>query len=211
MHYRELRDRSRIPGEDGGASTACIATGGWIESCHRGKECPMSPAPLSSELLFLRHGKSDWDSGARSDFDRPLAKRGRRAADRMAQWMAEQGLFPDRIVSSAAARAHETAERVAEVLGFSAARIQLEDGLYLAGADTFLHYGLEALRGGGRVLVVGHNPGMEELVIELSGGTAQPMPNGKVFPTAALAVFAVDADRGAASAELVHLVRPREL
>ena len=63
---------------------------------------------MPRELLILRHAKSAWDTNAPSDFERPLAKRGRRAAPRVGRWLEEQGLIPDHVVSSPAERAKQT-------------------------------------------------------------------------------------------------------
>ena len=82
---------------------------------------------MSRELLVLRHAKSAWDTNAPSDFERPLAKRGRRAAPRVGRWLEEQGLIPDHVVSSPAERAKQTVIAVCQALGIDGA----DDGLDL--------------------------------------------------------------------------------
>ncbi|NNE94870.1 MAG: histidine phosphatase family protein, partial [Acidimicrobiales bacterium] len=89
------------------------------------------------ELLILRHAKSDW-STAQRDFDRPLAPRGQRAAPKMAQWLDDNDLPPDRILSSSAVRARQTADFVIEHFGLTENEVTFSDELYLAGSDTWL-------------------------------------------------------------------------
>jgi len=158
----------------------------------------MSSVP--SELLILRHAKSSWESDAVTDFDRPLSRRGEGDAPRVGRWILEQGLVPDRIVSSPAKRARQTARRVAEAVGFEPSEVEFDDRIYGAGVAVLLE--LLGEIDGGRVLLVGHNPGLEMLVDHLAGGRA-PRDGGKFFPTAALAYFR---DGG-----LVSIQRPRGL
>lgn len=132
-------------------------------------------------LFVLRHAKSSWDYPELSDFDRPLNKRGERAAPFMGEMMREKGLVPQLIVSSPAERAKTTAELVAEAGGFEPP-ILFDDRIYGAGANT-LAYIISGFNDSIDVaMVVGHNPGLETLVHALSGESRQ-------FPTAALAVI----------------------
>lgn len=150
------------------------------------------------DLLILRHAKSAWESA--TDFDRPLAPRGERDAPRMGRWILDRGLVPDRILSSPARRARQTARLVAEAVGFDRLEVEFDDRIYGAGVEELLEIlgGIE----GGRVLLVGHNPGLELLVDRLAGSRAV-RDGGKFFPTAALAHFR--------SGSLVEIVRPRTL
>ena len=169
---------------------------------------------MSRELLVFRHGKSDWGSGATRDFDRPLAKRGRKAVKRMGRWLQEQKLLPDRIVSSPATRAKQTALRLCRHAGVSEDTVTWQEAVYEADVGTLL----EVLAGCepevGRVMIVGHNPGFEDLVQYLTG---QPIPltsRGPAFPTAALAHLAMPHDwrrLDHGCARLVALIRPRDL
>ena len=152
------------------------------------------------DLLIMRHAKSSRESDAATDFDRPLSARGERDAPRMGRWILEQGLVLDRILSSPARRARQTARRVAEAAGFDRAEVEFDDRLYGAGLAVLLE--LLGEIDGGRVLLVCHNPGLEMLVDRLAGGRA-PRDGGKFFPTAALAHFR---DGG-----LVSIERPRSL
>ena len=159
-------------------------------------------------LLLLRHAKSDWDNSELADYDRPLNGRGRRDAPRMGQLLAQHDLMPDLIVTSAARRAATTAELVALAAEY-AGDIHYTEELYLADPETFLDVARDTPDGVVRLMLVGHNPGIEELVSELAG-------HDESMPTAALACFQLAVDRWSdlndeTAAELLHLWRPKEL
>lgn len=159
-------------------------------------------------LLVLRHAKSSHADDSLPDHDRPLTERGRRAAPRMGQLLAEAALVPDAILSSTSQRTHETAELFADACAFPG-RIQFDERLYLASADLICRV---VSRHGGkakRLMVVGHNPGLEELILRLTG-------QREAMPTAALAQIdlPIESWREIASpvrGTLVHLWRPRDL
>jgi len=171
-------------------------------------------AALPRELLVMRHAKSDRDAAVERDFDRPLEKRGRKDAPRMARWMKRRGCVPDRVVASPAARARETAERVVEELGLPDAAVAWEERLYDASLGDLLSVLADAPAGAARVLLVAHNPGLEDLVVRL-GGAPVPMPDdGKILPTAAVARLAMPRDWGRlpqGAGRLLEIVRPRDL
>jgi phosphohistidine phosphatase len=164
-------------------------------------------------LYLLRHAKSSWKHPGLADHDRPLAGRGRRAAKAVARHLRAEGIDPELVLCSTARRARETLERIEPALGRGAVRVERE--LYGAGADALL----EHLRGVpdavGSVLVIGHNPGLQQLAL----GLARPAPAvaelEAKYPTAGLASLVFeglswrDLDRG--SAELAGFVRPRDL
>jgi phosphohistidine phosphatase len=134
-------------------------------------------------LLILRHAKSSWADSSISDWQRPLNERGRRDAPRAGQWLRERSLVPDVIITSDAVRARTTAEAVAEAAGYSQ-EISVEPSLYHAKPADLLTV-LHGVRSEARtVLVVGHNPGLEELVQQLTG-------EGHDLPTAALVHIAM--------------------
>lgn len=118
-------------------------------------------------LLILRHGKSSWKESGLADHERPLKKRGKREAAQIGQMLKNEDLVPDLIISSTAVRARGTAERVVAQCGYEG-EIVLDRSLYGAGPGAYL----EALQGltaaYPRVMVVGHNPDLEELVTELT-------------------------------------------
>jgi phosphohistidine phosphatase len=158
-------------------------------------------------LLLMRHAKSSWDADGISDHDRPLNARGERSAPAMAELVVQAGLAPRLILSSTALRARETAFAVARAFGWKP-EVRLVNALYMAEPRTILAQVAALSDEVETVLVVGHNPGMEELVSDL-GHMRQHMP------TAAVARFDVAASHWAeladAKCELVHVWRPKEL
>lgn len=166
------------------------------------------------ELVILRHAKSAWDTDAPTDFERPLAKRGKRDAPRMGEWMRAQGILPDYVVCSPARRARQTARRVLEAIDDMPVEIRWEEEVYGAGLRTLLSVLAEVPTAARRVLLVGHNPGMESLVLHLAGDDFPFGDEKKTFPTAALAHFRMPEDwavldRG--SGELMANMRPKRL
>ena len=158
-------------------------------------------------LLVLRHGKSSRKHAELSDHDRPLTKRGKRDAPRVGQLLRLRRLSPGAIISSTAKRARRTAEEVAQSSTFNG-RVQLEPRLYLADPATILDVIRRADAEAKRVLVVGHNPGLEELVARLTG-------NDEYLPTAALAQISLPIDQWrdlhlSTEGQLVSLWRPKE-
>jgi phosphohistidine phosphatase len=159
-------------------------------------------------LLILRHAKSSWKKTELADHDRPLAKRGKRDAPRMGQLLRDEDLLPDLIISSSAKRASITAETVAEESGFEG-DLRLDRDLYSFDADAYLEALAEVDDIYERTMVVGHNPGLEEL-LELLTGEYQRLP------TAALAQVELPIQSWAelseeTQGELANLWRPKEL
>ena len=158
-------------------------------------------------LLLLRHAKSSWDDPRLADFDRPLNERGRRAAPLMGRYLREQEIRPDLILCSPAARARQTAELVAGAAGL-AAPLRFDERIYEATAARLLEVVSQAGEGAGEILLVGHNPGMEEL-LELLTSESRRMP------TAALARIRLDTDEWAGLApragRLERHIKPKEL
>jgi phosphohistidine phosphatase len=165
-------------------------------------------------LTLLRHAKSGWDDPVARDFDRPLNPKGQRAASMMGRHMKAQGLVFDHVLASPAARVTETLDHVARGYGGDLAP-HWDQRAYLASAATLLDLVQELPAEADRALLVGHNPGLEELVLLLVGDGPLRDEVAIKFPTAALAElrFAVD-DWGAVKREggdLVRYVRPRDL
>lgn len=162
------------------------------------------------ELLILRHAKSDW-SVAADDFDRPLKKRGRHNAGQVGDWLVEQKIFPDVIVSSPAKRAMQTVRRVAKAAGFDPVRITPNEKIYLADLPDLLDALSEVPGSADKVMLVGHNPGMDELLEYLAGPVSDRTEDGKLMTTAALARLAMPENWNhlrKGCAELVALYRP---
>lgn len=123
-------------------------------------------------LLILRHAKSSWDDSSLSDHDRPLNGRGRRAAHRMGRLMDDENLWPDLVLSSTAERAATTAQRVVEAGGESggfAGEIGYLPELYGAGPHDIIEVVRELGGEAGSVMIVAHNPGLEDLVHQMTG------------------------------------------
>lgn len=119
-------------------------------------------------LLILRHAKSSWGNATLGDFERPLNERGQEDAPRMGQLLKQHELTPHLIISSSAERALTTAEAVALASGYEA-KIEVTRKLYLAGPEMYLQILRQMGGSHERVMVVGHNPGVEELVELLTG------------------------------------------
>lgn len=160
-------------------------------------------------LLVLRHGKSSWKDTDLEDHDRPLNKRGKKAAPQMGKLLRKEDLIPDLILSSTALRAKATAELVAEHCKYKG-EILFDRRLYLADPTNIVET-LQAIEteAAGRVMIVGHNPGHEELVRSLTGQDER-------FPTAALAHIQLPIENWkelevSMEGALVNLWRPREI
>jgi phosphohistidine phosphatase len=176
-------------------------------------------------LGLLRHAKSDWGDARARDFDRPLNERGRRGAPLMGKhiedYRAGRELVWDRIVSSPAVRAAQTIELAAQGAGYGHGKVlavHWDRRIYLASSASLLDVLREMDEAGGSVLMVGHNPGLEDLIFDLvpDDGSSPLRDVVEVkFPTACFAVLELDvarwADLAEGSARLVHLMRVRDL
>lgn len=158
-------------------------------------------------LLILRHAKADRLLGV-ADHERPLKKRGRRDAERVGTLLRDERNVPDRIVSSTAVRARETAIVVAEACGHRAA-VELSEDLYHAAPGDVLRVLSDLYHDDDRVLIVGHNPTFEELLERFIGRYER-------LSTAALAHVELPIDAwmeldSRTRGELVNLWRPKEI
>jgi phosphohistidine phosphatase len=159
-------------------------------------------------LLVLRHAKSTWNDPALDDRERPLNERGRRDGPLMGRLMREYGLIPDVVISSDAVRAQLTAQSVAEAARY-AGEILLDERLYLASPADILSLLRTVRENAETIMIVGHNPGLEELVAQLTGEQQE-------LPTGALAQIVLPIDRWrdlkrASRGTLLGLWRPKEL
>jgi len=169
---------------------------------------------MSRELLILRHAKSDWDSGASADFDRPLAKRGRKDAPLVGAWLYREGMIPDYLISSPAQRARETAINVCKALDLKKKQIVWDDAIYEADLDSLLGVLAGVPTDAATVLLVGHNPGLEDLVRFLTDNDLDEPKDGKLMPTAALARLEMPDDWSeleAGCATMMAVVRAKQL
>lgn len=120
------------------------------------------------QLLVLRHAKSSWAAQHADDWERPLTGRGERDATRVGQLLRRLHLVPDLIITSDAVRAQTTAQRAAAASGY-AGKLTLCSRLYHATPDTAIDVLRNTAGGAHRVMIVGHNPGLEDLVTLLTG------------------------------------------
>jgi phosphohistidine phosphatase len=145
-------------------------------------------------LILLRHGKAEPESASGEDFDRRLAPRGQAESAEMAARLADLGFLPDLALVSAAARTRET--WAAAEPHFPKAKVRVEDELYHADSGAVRHAAARAGASVGTVMVVGHNPGLQELAVRLLTEGSAPASliarAARQFPTAAAAVFLFD-------------------
>ena len=163
------------------------------------------------QLQIMRHAKSSWAVGGMPDFERPLNKRGKRVVPEMARFLADRQCTPDFIISSPAARAAATANILSQSMGGAySIPIRFEPLFYHAPAREYLN----AIAGFdqpevSRLMLVGHNPGLEDLVESLSG-------RWEILPTATVVQFQFDAASWkeicpAFSCQIQDVWRPKEI
>ena len=145
-------------------------------------------------LILLRHGKAEADSPSGDDFERRLTPRGVAESSAMAERLAEMGFAPDVELVSSAARTCGTWDALAQV--FPKAEARFDRSLYLADAASLREAAEAAGATCGSVIVVAHNPGIQELVVRLLREGSAPASltarAQRLFPTAAAAVFLID-------------------
>ncbi len=164
-------------------------------------------------LYLLRHAKSSWKDTSLPDHDRPLAARGRRATRAIARHLRDHGIEPELVLCSTARRARDTLEPIEPALGSPA--VLVERDLYAASAPALLERLRSVPDSVESVMLIGHNPGLQDLALDL----ARPSPTARElatkYPTATLATLAFGAtnwqELDHQTAALVALVRPRDL
>jgi phosphohistidine phosphatase len=168
---------------------------------------------MSYELIILRHGKSDWNNDE-TDFNRPVSDRGKRAAQRIGIWLAQKGLKPDMVVSSPAERARLTAQKMMKAMAETDHEIVYNQAVY----EATLHDLLEVLSGipreTKRLVLVGHNPGLEQLLIYLCDKKIALPEDGKLLPTATAAHLLLSCEWkkiNKNSAQLITIQRAKKL
>lgn len=154
---------------------------------------------MGPELLLLRHAKSNWNSGINTDHERPLNERGRKAAPRMGQFMAEEDLIPDHILCSTAQRTRETLSGLefawAAHEPSHATKVEFSDAIYEAHLSDLLAAIEPHIADDHRLLVIGHNPGLQLLMHFLVRDSKHPLFDSN-FPTCALAQIALNKTKG---------------
>ena len=168
-------------------------------------------------LTLLRHAKSSWSNPELEDHERPLAKRGAKAIPAVAKFIRQEKLRPSLVLCSDAMRTRATLALLLAELGPPAPRVAYEETLYLAGPEAILSQISGAADSEPHIMVVGHNPGLHALALELVGEGERKMLAmlAQEFPTGALAVLTFDAtswkDIKSASGHLEHYTTPRRL
>jgi phosphohistidine phosphatase len=177
--------------------------------------------PETRQLFVLRHAKSSWDDPGQDDHERPLAPRGRKAVKVLNKHVREHGIRPQQVLCSSARRTRETFEGVAPE-----GELLLEPELYAASVASVLERLQRVPDEIRAVMVIGHNPAMQTLVLRLARGPAATASTldgdgdgdlesvGRKFPTGALATLRFDgpwSELRPGSATLTALVRPKDL
>src|SRR5216684_3200154 len=121
---------------------------------------------MTRRLVLLRHAKSAWPD--LPDHERPLAKRGQRDAPATGRWLREAGLVPDRVLCSTARRTRETWQLMVPELGTEPPRVTYEDQVYAARRETLPDLARQTEPDACSMLIIGHNPGIRELVLMLA-------------------------------------------
>jgi phosphohistidine phosphatase len=168
---------------------------------------------MGKTLYLLRHAKSSWDDPTLPDHDRPLASRGRRASRIVAEHLREQAIAPSLVLCSSSRRTRETLRLISAGLD-EEGEVKIEEGLYATSAGGLLAR-LQAVEpDADSVMLIGHNPAIQELALRLAGKGAQLERLREKFPTAALATLTFPAGwrlLRPGVAELVAFVTPSEL
>jgi phosphohistidine phosphatase len=165
-------------------------------------------------VYLLRHAKSSWKDRSLADRDRPLAGRGKRAAKAVAAHIEAEQVRPDLVLCSPARRCRETLARVEAAFG-EQVEVRIDEALYAA-SEAGLVAQLRALPPEVHsVMIIGHNPGLEELALALASEGAERTRMEEKYPTAALATIDLSPDDWSAiesgSGELIAYVLPRDL
>jgi phosphohistidine phosphatase len=163
-------------------------------------------------VLLLRHAKSSWKDPDLADHDRPLARRGRLAAELMAGYLRQHQMSPALVVCSSAARATETLDHLAPAL--RASEVRIEAGIYDASARDLLVRLREVPEPTASVMLIGHNPAIEDLAGRLAGNGSELERMAGKFPTGALAALELPGrwrNLEPGQGRLVDFVTPRDL
>jgi len=160
---------------------------------------------VKRRLVVLRHAKSDWPAGV-ADHDRPLGRRGVRDSAAAGRWLVEHGDGPDLVWCSTALRTRQTWEHVEAELA-EPCQVNFEDRVYDAAVGDLVEVLRATPKKTSRVLLVGHNPGVQDLVLALAdraSGDTRALAETK-FPTSGLAVLDVDGEWGDLAQGRAHL------
>jgi phosphohistidine phosphatase len=166
------------------------------------------------KLLLMRHAKSSWKDPELEDQDRPLNARGRKAVGRIGKYLKDSNLEPSIVLCSSAVRARQTLELLQPALPDSAT-VKIEPRLYSASSKELMTRLRRLSQRTPLVLIVGHNPAIQDLVLTLVSDDARSDELRRKFPTAALAVVDAPIEEwkqlGPGKASLVDFVTPKGL
>ena len=165
------------------------------------------------ELLIYRHGHAQ-DSAGSSDFERELRDKGKRNAQRIGLWLLRKNLIPDYIMTSPASRALRTAEKTAKTMNLASHVIKSVSDLYLAQKNDLLYQLRQVPENIKCVMLVGHNPGLEDLLVEICRNQVTTNSKGNILSPAALARVQLNFPwhrLGDDKASLVEIVYPKNL
>lgn len=160
------------------------------------------------ELVILRHAKSDWKDEDQADIDRPLSEKGRKSAIKVGRWMFQNKLIPDLILTSPAKRAQQTLKRICNECG---SQTLIMDELYNADLETLKEI-LATAPQVERLMLIGHNPGLERLFTFLQKDNEKQQTH--LFPTASLAHFVLPndwRDLQSGDGRLISFIRPKDI
>ena len=168
-------------------------------------------------IYLARHAKSSWNAKFLKDFDRPLNSRGESDAVKIGEAMRSMSWQPEKIIASPAVRAKQTCETYCESLNYSIENVEWNAEIYAAYTITLLQLltGLEESTQS--VMLIGHNPAMEDLLIHLCGYSnvsAKAQQDGKIFTTANVAKISTNAswkDLVIDEMNFENMLRPKEL
>ena len=166
------------------------------------------------DIFIMRHAKSDWQIGAISDIDRPLNKRGLRDSPRMADWMILENLKPNLLISSPALRARQTASVIIDHLNIEDSSVVVDKRMYLASVDTLLTIIRQIDDKHQTIMLVGHNPGLENLAMRLSIDELPTQSDGSLLTTANFVQLRLNKswqELQDSDAQFIQLMRPRQL
>jgi len=168
-------------------------------------------------IYLARHAKSSWNSGAVNDFERPLSNRGEADAARIGEELYRLNWKPEKIIASPAIRAKQTCVSLCDQLDFPIINVQWNTDIYAAYMVTLLHILTSLPETTNSIMLIGHNPAIEELLIHLCGDETlqnQTQNNGKLFTTGNVAKISVTVPWQQvvmSEAKLERLLRPKEL
>ncbi len=168
---------------------------------------------MQRELILLCHGKPDTSSG-QDDYQLPLSERSKREAQQLGSWLQQRKLIPDHILTSSKKAALDTAVHACNVMGIGANVINTEKCIYTADKKALLMLLANCPSSRKRILLVGHNPALEKLLLSLSKKKPKTPKKGKLFPEASLAILSTDKNwenLNSGKALLTSLIYPDDL